>query len=310
MEKVENWQLSEEPAPEPDEGWWAAILSDEEASNDRTEENDRAGIQPIMDEVDWDFAQTIYEQDGLLTLLVYGFNRGGLLAKGNGIQGFIPLSHLVAIFPDHASESRRTFLAAYVGQAITVKCIECVPEKDRIVLSERAAQAGEGSRKALFQVLQTGAITTGQVTNITDFGAFIDLGGVEGLVHVSELSWGRVEDPADILSLGQQVEVMVLQVNEKNSRIALSIKRLTPNPWDVVADCYQPGDVVPAVITTIQRFGAFARLQEGIEGLIHISSLTGGLSPYDLQTGMDVQVRILHIDSERRRLGLGLVAGE
>jgi small subunit ribosomal protein S1 len=149
------------------------------------------------------------------------------------------------------------------------------------------------------------------VTNITDFGIFVDLGGVEGLVHVSELSWGRVEKPSALFSIGQQVKVTILSINDGNSRIALSIKRLTPNPWDRVLHNYAPGDVLPAIITTITRFGMFARLNEGIEGLIHISSIPeideiGELGEkYD--PGQEVQVKILHIDADRRRLGLGLV---
>jgi small subunit ribosomal protein S1 len=157
-------------------------------------------------------------------------------------------------------------------------------------------------------------ISCGVVTNITDFGAFIDLGGVEGLIHVSELSWGRVENPGKFLKVGQLVKVMILQVNESSSRIALSLKRLTPNPWETLANHYRPGDIVPAELTTVMRFGAFARLTEGIEGLIHISSFPTEQRQNDISktftTGQLVKVKILHMDVERRRLGLGLVTEE
>jgi small subunit ribosomal protein S1 len=152
------------------------------------------------------------------------------------------------------------------------------------------------------------------ITNVTEFGAFVDLGGVEGLIHVSEISWGRVEKPTEILKIGQTVKVIILQVNEENSRIALSIKRLSPNPWEDVQRNYQPGDVVNANITSVMKFGVFARLDEGIEGLIHISSLPEAVEPSELprmfKAGQNVQVKILHVDAEKRRLGLGLVSGE
>ena len=149
------------------------------------------------------------------------------------------------------------------------------------------------------------------VTNVTDFGAFVDLGGVEGLIHVSELSWGRVQHPRAILQVGQKVQALVLQVSEENSRVALSLKRLQPNPWETLAKRYKPGDVIAAQISDILRYGAFARLEEGVEGLIHISSISLSPDQKDLENilrpGQIVQVRILHIDVDRRRLGLGLV---
>jgi len=308
--KQENWQLSDVPAPELDEGWWAAILADEEALDESNHTPSQEGGQPILDEVDWERALLIFKQDEIIDMMVYGFNRGGLLVKGDSIQGFIPLSHLITPQSVSGDGDRRSYLSQFLGKTLSVKIIECEPEKERIVLSERAAQAGEGMRKALFDTLQPGVIISGAVTNITDFGAFIDLGGVEGLVHVSEMSWGRVQHPSEHLSLGQEVEVLVLHINEGNSRIALSMKRLTPNPWEELEERYQPGDIVSAVVTNIQRFGVFARLNEGVEGLIHISSLELDSDHEELKPGQEIQVRILHIDTERRRLGLGLVMPE
>ena len=165
-----------------------------------------------------------------------------------------------------------------------LKVIECEPDQERIVLSERAALAGEGCRKALFQTLKTGSIANGTVTNVTEFGVFIDLGGVEGLIHVSELSWGRVQHPSEVLNVGQSIKVLVLQVSEENARIALSLKRLYRNPWENLAETFQNGDIVDATITAITRFGVFARLNEGIEGLIHISSISGVSAHKDLNT--------------------------
>lgn len=299
----------------PDESWWAAVLSDEESyATPRKESNNRAPVLTTVTAVDWPFVQRVFENDEIVCLKVHGFNRGGLLVQGCGVQGFVPVSHLIDMPTAVTDDERRSILAAYVERDINLKVIECEQTQERIVLSERAALAGEGQRKAIFDTLEEGTILTGRVTNITDFGVFVDLGGVEGLIHVSELSWGRVHHPCDVLSVEDEVNVMVLQVCEENARIALSLKRMTPNPWETLAQRFNPGDIVPAKITSITRFGAFARLEEGVEGLIHLSSIKlppdiEQISDY-FEIGQDVEVRILHIETERRRLGLGLVQGQ
>lgn len=306
---------SQEQMPELDEGWWASVLSDEEAVHSPARgkeslllpESELEGTEVT----DWQYVQKLFEGDEIVTLKVYGCNRGGLLVQSKGIQGFVPVSHLIDVPPVISEEERQVFLNGYIGRSLELKVIECEPAAERVVLSERAAQAGRGKRKQLFCTLSPGKVVEGVVTNITNFGVFVDLGGVEGLIHVSELSWGRVQHPKEILQLGENVRTLVLQVSEENSRIALSLKRLSPNPWETLCNIYQPGDIVPATITAIMRFGAFARLKEGVEGLIHISSIKQlpedkSLDQY-LYSGQLVQVQILHIDCERRRLGLGLV---
>lgn len=302
----------EQDLPPMDEGWWASVLADEvliESENQDGENKLALSTGSLM--VDWEKVQAVFDQDEIVELFVQGFNRGGLLVQGENIQGFVPLSHLIETSNDIDEEERKKILSEYVGKMIKLKVIECEPSQERVVLSERAALAGEGSRKALFSTLKTGSIVNGIITNVTDFGVFVDLGGVEGLIHVSELSWGRVQHPGEILSLGQPVKVLVLQVSEENARIALSLKRLFRNPWESLAEMYSIGDIVSATITAITRFGVFARLEEGVEGLIHVSSLQQGSGQKDLETafvnGQDVLVKILHIDIERRRLGLGLV---
>ncbi len=300
---------------ELDEGWWSAVLSDEESITEPSRERvSNSAPQPAVTIVDWDQVQGLYERDEIITLKVQGFNRGGLLVQGEGIQGFVPVSHLIDMPNGGGEEKRRLILASYVDRSIDLKVIECDPSQERIVLSERAALAGEGQRRALFETLREGSVLKGRVTNVTDFGVFIDLGGVEGLVHVSEMSWGRVQHPSELLHIDDEVRVFVLQVNEEVSRIALSLKRLHPNPWETLSYRYQPGDIVPARITSLTRFGAFARLEEGVEGLIHISSMKmpPNCRSVDrfLSVGQAVNVRILHIDTERRRLGLGLVTVE
>ena len=300
--------------PEIDEGWWASVLADEEAYAMPVKSAIQKAGAGGAGAVDWKRVQELFERDEIISLNVYGYNRGGLLVQADGIQGFVPVSHLVEMPCGIQEEERRQILSEYVGQTLELKVIECEPSQERIVLSERAAQAGEGRRRQLFSTLKPGELVRGTVTNVTDFGVFIDLGGLEGLIHVSELSWGRVQHPSCVLKIEQTVEALVLMISEENGRVALSLKRLTPNPWEILQRNYAPGDVVPATITSIMRFGAFARLPEGIEGLIHISEVRIPGNRKDLEgylsAGQSVKVRILHIDADKRRLGLGLVSVE
>ena len=312
LSRQNNLNLGEENEPELDEGWWSALLADEISQKENIHEANPQDITvPFPPSVDWEMVQGIFNRDEVVILQVQGFNRGGALVQGKGVQGFVPVSHLVDMPGGINEDDRQKKLITYVGRSLHLKIIECEPSQERIVFSERAALAGEGRRKQLFQSLKPGSIVHGIVTNVTDFGVFIDLGGVEGLIHVSELSWGRVQHPKEVLLVDQKVQALVLQVCEVSSRVALSLKRLFANPWETLIDRYKPGDVIAATITDILRYGAFARLEEGVEGLIHISSIDLPSGKKDLEnilhTGQNVQVRILHIDVERRRLGLGLV---
>jgi len=304
----------EDESPEIDEGWWSAVLTDEDAGQPVLKEAQPRATTAANGKLDWVQVKSLYDQDEVIELNVHGYNRGGLLVQGPGIQGFVPVSHLVDMPGQTSDDDRREILAAYVGRTLCLKVIECEPSQERIVFSERAALAGEGRRKQLFQQLKPGELVTGTVTNVTEFGVFVDLGGVEGLIHVSELSWGRVQHPNDVLRVGQQVQTQVIQISEENARVALSLKRLNSNPWESLVKRYKPGDVVSGTITSVMRFGAFARLEEGVEGLIHISSINmpAGVKDIEkvLEVGQSVQVRILHIEIERRRLGLGLVTIE
>jgi small subunit ribosomal protein S1 len=294
-----------------DEGWWNAVLTDVE-----TIQYSKIGVsERTMDEetfqVDWVKVQKLYELDEVIDLQVNGFNRGGVLVRGDGLQGFVPISHLIKFDKVVESENRDQHLAAYLDVVLRLKIIEFEPEEERIVFSERAALAGGGKRKQIFNSLTNGDNIRGTVTNVTDFGVFVDLGGVEGLIHLSELSWGRVQHPSSILKPGDSIEALVLKVDEESSRVALSYKRLFPNPWESLIKQYNPGDIISATITSVVKYGAFARLKEGIEGLIHVSSMGNNLGIKSvmqlMKPGIQVQVQILHIDSSHRRLGLGLV---
>ena len=306
--------------PSIDDGWWSSVLADEErhvtpirprsspASPVKPAENGNTGNNKVVPH-DWEQTRLIYQQDQIVSLNVTGCNRGGLLVEGEGLQGFVPFSHLVEMNNHPDGDDREEFLSTYIGRSLNLKVIECVPEEGRVVFSERAARSESGCRTRLFSELEIGQRITGDVTNITEFGVFIDLGGVEGLIHISELSWGRVIYPADIVSLGQKLEVMVIDVSPERCRVALSLKRLQTNPWEKVRDRYAVDDVVPAIVTTIVSYGAFARLEEGLEGLIHISEipLTNGQTVKDFLTiGERLNVRILQVDAAHQRLGLSL----
>jgi len=317
MDEKKNNGTQEPNESYVDEGWWSSVLNDENIIGETHPINDllSSEYEINMSNVDWDFAQRIYNNDSIITLHVYGFNRGGLLVEGENIQGFVPISHLTKMSSIDSEMERHESLPGYIDTNLSLKVIECTPVQKRIVFSERAALVGEGERNNLFASLKINDLITGKVTNITKFGVFVDLGGIEGLIHISELSWGRVQNPAEYVAIGQEIRVMILQINENNGRIALSLKRLETNPWVTVSQKYQIGDFTPAVITTITHFGAFARLQEGIEGLIHISSMPNdkedkNLYPKHITPGDAVTVKILHIDTNRHRLGLGLVKTE
>ena len=202
-------------------------------------------------------------------------------------------------------------LTARIGEVLTLRVIELSEEQNRLILSERAARAQPGERADILIRLQSGDYVEGIVTNLCDFGAFVDLGGLEGLIHISELSWGRVGHPEELLERGQRVQAFVLEVNRGAGRIALSLKRLHPDPWETVQQRYQIGEMVEGVITNVVDFGAFARIEEGLEGLIHVSELAEGhfLHPRNVVSeGQLVSARILSIDGHARRLGLSLRA--
>ncbi len=309
------------PPSEPDEGWWAAVLADEPLVEMETyrapailpEEamQEKVGrTKPSGSSVNWDKVRKLFIDDEIIKMNVVGHNRGGILVATDDIHGFVPASHLIDIPPDISEDDREQYLTSYLDRKISLKVIECDSDKERIVFSERAAQAKEGQRKQLLRTLNEGDVVSGTVTNVTGFGAFVDLGGLEGLIHVSELSWGRVSHPSEVVKVNDEVETVVLQVSEDKCRIALSLKRLEENPWVSLAENLSRGDVVDAEITCIVKYGAFARLPEGVEGLIHISSMN---FPSDckhiddfLFEGQPVRVCVLNIDADKRRLGLKL----
>lgn len=257
----------------------------------------------------WDLALASYSQGHVLELAVVGFNRGGLLMDLGDVRGFVPSSQL-SNFPRRPTEQERgEEMARYVGKTLRLKVIELDRAHNRLILSERIARPALSRGEQMLNSIQPGQRLTGTIRNVTDFGAFVDLGGVEGLIHVSEMSWQRVGHPRDVCRAGAQVQVYVIDVQREQRRVGLSLKRLSPDPWALAAEHYKPGDTVDAVITNIVSFGAFARLPEGIEGLIHTSELAEGsfLHPNNVvREGDTVCVRVMNIDPARQRIGLTL----
>lgn len=309
-----------------EESYWDSLLSEGEFShitNDLesspypnesqpyfTEQIDDTHSVSFSDyDEDWNTASYIMDNDEVLNLKVVGYNQGGLLVEWKSLRGFVPASQLIRFPQTQTEPARRDALIERVGDMLHLRVIELDKEKNRLILSERAAQVEAGTREQILSELSVGDVVVGKVTNLCDFGAFIDLGGVEGLVHISELSWGRVGHPKDMLDSHAQVEVYVLDVDPENARIALSIKRLHPDPWATVQERYQIGEVIEGVITNVVDFGAFACIEEGLEGLIHFSELAEGhfLHPRNVvNEGDKVRARILSIDGKARRLGLSL----
>lgn len=305
----------DQAAPPPmDESWWSAVLDDKgwsgsEPARPVREHRSSAANSMTGSAQDWVWARELYESDETVNLSVVGYNRGGLLVEAKGLRGFVPVSHLVSVEQDDSDRARDEVMAQLVGLEICLKVIEFDPERGRLVFSQRAAQAGPGKRIELLENLQPGDCVHGRVTNITPFGVFVDLGGVEGLIHVSELSWGRVRHPSDVVCCGDDLEVQVLTVDRDQARIALSVKELLPDPWETVEEHYSVGETLTGQVTNVVKFGAFVCIDDGLEGLIHVSEMGDGgyLDPHDIVSdGEQVKVRVIHIDAQSRRLGLSL----
>jgi small subunit ribosomal protein S1 len=302
-------EFSEKELSVHDDGWWESVLAEEENRTSSSPVKNQRADEPERVLPDWDKAVQLYREDEIIEMNVTGYNRGGLLVDGSRLSGFVPCSHLVDLPTQVEEDCREDILMGYVGQILRLKVIECVPEESRLVFSERAARAEAGKRPELFTTIHAGQEIEGDVTNVTEFGVFVDLGGVEGLIHISELSWGRVAHPNQICEIGQHVKVQVLEVAPERCRIALSLKRLTTNPWETALETYPINTIVPAVVSTLVPYGAFARLEDGLEGLIHASEIPlppNKLIKDSIAPGQRIRVRVLQVDPARQRLGLSM----
>jgi len=282
-------------------------------------------IDKSLGERGWQDLQEKMDQNLSVDGTITGFNKGGLVIEVLGIQGFVPVSQLVTVprdicksfdnqddsfdqaYADEIDKKKKEFL----GKTITLKPIEVTRPKNRAILSEREAAKieREKQKSEIISQLSVGEVKQGYIIGISSFGAFVDLGGADGLVHISELSWNTVKHPEDVVKIGQQVDVYILNVDEENNKIALSIKRLTPEPWETVSQNYTSGDIVQATITKITNFGAFAKIEDTVEGLIHISELTNEQISHPnevVEEGQVINVKILRIEADRKRIGLSV----
>ncbi|CAM3985025.1 30S ribosomal protein S1 [Nocardiopsis rhodophaea] len=250
----------------------------------------------------WGTIEKIKEEDGVVTGTVIEVVKGGLILD-IGLRGFLPASLV---------EMRRVRdLQPYVGRELEAKIIELDKNRNNVVLSRRAwlEQTQSEVRQTFLNTLQKGQIRKGVVSSIVNFGAFVDLGGVDGLVHVSELSWKHIDHPSEVVEVGQEVTVEVLDVDMERERVSLSLKATQEDPWQQFARTHQIGQVVPGKVTKLVPFGAFVRVEEGIEGLVHISELAERhveIPEQVVQVGTEIFVKIIDIDLERRRISLSL----
>ncbi|MBI4233327.1 MAG: 30S ribosomal protein S1 [Chloroflexi bacterium] len=259
----------------------------------------------------WRLLEQCLEGGQPLDAQVVGFNRGGLIVDAAGVQGFVPLSHLAPLSRDSAPAGSEDALAHRVGKTLRLKVLELDRRRNRVILSEKVAWQlwREEQKERLLKELREGEVRRGRVSGISSFGVFVDLGGADGLIHVSELSWQPVSSPEELVKVGDEVEVYILKLDPQGKKISLSLRRLQPEPWATITQRYTVGQLVTGTITRLTTFGAFARIEGSIEGLIHISELSNKpiRNPQDaVREGDVVSLKILRIETERRRLALSL----
>lgn len=258
-----------------------------------------------LQQADWLRARELQESEELVEAEVVDVNRGGVLVEFGRLQGFVPNSHLTSIRRGLPKNRLREAKQDLVGQTLNLVVLEVNQRRRRLVMSER--KANKQQREKLLAELTPGEVRSGVVQNLVKFGAFVDLGGIDGLVHISELDHGHVDQPSDVLSVGETIDVYVLDVDRERERISLSRKRLLPDPWQSVTAELHPGDVVEGTVTGIQDYGAFVDVGKGIEGLAHVSKMPQGQDTLArLMPGQRVMVEVLNIDNWEKQIGLSV----
>jgi small subunit ribosomal protein S1 len=260
-----------------------------------------------MAQQDWLRAEQMMESGEICQVEVGETNRGGIVVQFGRVRGFVPNSHLTSVRRGLSRERLQEAKEQLVGKTLHLAVIEVDRRRRRLVLSERVAT--QQKREQLLEELTVGEVRTGSVCNLVSYGAFVDLGGIDGLVHISELDWQHVAHPKDVLNVGDEIEVYVLSIDRERDRIGLSRKRLLPDPWPVVTENLYEGDVISGTVTNTVDFGAFVEVGQGVEGLVHISQIPGGENALRaLSRGEEVQVRVLRVDPWKRRISLSLQA--
>jgi small subunit ribosomal protein S1 len=271
-------------------------------------------VNRALEELDWQRAEEFRQSQEVFESRVAGYNKGGLIVRFGRLRGFVPQSQMSAerrrVVNGETPEDR---WGQMVNEPILVKVMEVDRSRNRLILSERSAsrESREKRKENLISQLTPGEVRMGRVVSLEDFGAFIDIGGAEGLVHLTEMSWQHINHPREMLKVGQEVKVEVISVDPDAKRIGLSIKRQAPDPWDTVATSYTVGQLVQATVTKLTKFGAFAQLVDlpEIEGLIHISELSDKRVTHPREVVQEedkLTLRIVKMDIKNRRLGLSL----
>ena len=261
--------------------------------------------------VDWKRAEELMNSETIWAGEIADTNRGGVIVGFGHLRGFVPASHVIDLPRGLKEEERLERLQEMIGNTISVKVIEVNRKRRRLVFSQlEAEQENRAARKeALLRELTEGASRKGVVSGLCDFGAFVDLGGADGLIHISELAWRRVRHPSQVIAVGDEVEVYVLNLDDQGKRIGLSLKRMQPNPWSLVDDIYHIGQLVEGQISRLESFGAFISMDPGIEALLHVSQISTNPEENPLRhlyEGQKLLMRIISIESDRQRLGLSL----
>jgi small subunit ribosomal protein S1 len=261
----------------------------------------------------WGDVEKMLEEGSSYDGKVDGFNKGGIIVPVYGLRGFVPASQLgisrrMAVTGD-TPDAR---YAKMIGEPITVRVIEVDRKRRRLILSERAAssETRQSIKERVIESLKEGEVYSGKVTSLADFGAFVNVNGADGLVHLSEISWERVQHPSEVLEVGQEVQVKIINIDHEKKRIGLSIRALQNDPWQSKVSKFKVGQLVEGIITRLTKFGAFARLEGDLEGLIHISEISENRIEHPKEAGLHdgsvVTLRIIRIDPDQRRIGLSL----
>jgi small subunit ribosomal protein S1 len=257
-----------------------------------------------LEQKDWLRAQEMMESGELCEAEVVGVNRGGVVVQFGRLRGFVPNSHLSDVRRGMRGERLDRVKRDLEGTTLWLVVIDIQQRRSRLILSQRAA--GSRRRQELLSELVEGDVRTGRVRNLASFGAFVDLGGVDGLIHVSELDWKHVNHPREVVSVGDKVDVYVLNVDREKERIGLSRKRLLPDPWPLVTDRLRDGQAVEGVVTNVVKFGVFVDIGKGVEGLVHVSEIPADANWEDLAYGSPLTVRVAEVDRWRHRISLSL----
>ncbi|MAR34368.1 MAG: 30S ribosomal protein S1 [Chloroflexi bacterium] len=268
-------------------------------------------IDRARGEQGWRILEKAMQNDESCHGVILSANRGGAVVESEGVQGFIPLSQLVGPSRELFVNGGEAPKDGFIGMKIQFKIIELNRRRNRAIFSERVALEAERQvlKKKLLNTLKEGDVIKGRIVGVSNFGAFVDLGGADGLIHISELSWGPVKNPEDFVTVGTDMDVYVLKIDRETLKIALSLRRLTPEPWEQIQSGLEIGQKVTGTITKLANFGAFARIEPGVEGLIHISELSYDVVKHPknvVSEGDKLELQIIRIEPDRKRLGLSI----